>query len=117
MKLGYLSSMDLATSAQPVALITVEERWRNAVEETNNRDPKGDNEPIGDNRGATNGKMYLRSLIQLGLMYPPFWFSMLESKKAMLILLEGNIEDHYLRRSCHIFQAVTHNFHTGFHGL
>src|SRR5882724_6860809 len=41
---------------------------------------------------ATHGKLYLRSLIWLGLMYPPFWFSMLESKKAMHILLEGNIE-------------------------
>src|SRR5882724_6416450 len=25
-------------------------------------------------------------------MYPPFWFSMLESKKAMLILLKGNFK-------------------------
>src|SRR5882724_11596487 len=38
-----------------------------------------------DNRGATCGKMYLSRLIQFGLMYPPFWFSMLESKKATLI--------------------------------
>jgi len=58
------------------------------VEETDNRDPKGDKVPLGDNRGATGGNLYLRSLIQLGLIYPPFWFSMLESKKAMLILLE-----------------------------
>ena len=27
-------------------------------------------------------------MIQFGLMYPPFWFSMLEYKKATLILLE-----------------------------
>jgi len=32
--------------------------------------------------------LYLGSLIQLGLMYPPFWFSMLESNKATLISLE-----------------------------
>ena len=87
------------------------------VEERDNRNSKGDKVPLVDNRGATCGKIYLRSLIQLGLMYPPFWFSTLKSKKAMLILLEGNIEDHYLRRSCHIFQAVTHDFHTGFHNL
>ena len=43
-------------------------------------------------------------------MYPPFWFSMPKSKKAMLILLEGNIKDHYLRRSCHIFQALKTRF-------
>src|SRR5882724_3060032 len=61
----------------------------NAVEETDNREPKGDKVPLRDNKGATHGKLYLRSLIQLGLMYPPFWLSMLKSKKAMLILLEG----------------------------
>src|SRR5882724_10293095 len=54
--------------------------------------------PLGDNRGATHGKVYLRSLIQSGLMYPPFWFSMLESKKAMLILLEGNLRTSYLKK-------------------
>src|SRR5882724_9958032 len=67
----------------------LEGRWRNAVEESNNRDPKGDKVPLREIRGATCGKMYLRSLIQLGLMYPPFWFSTLESKKATLISLEG----------------------------
>jgi len=61
----------------------------NGVEETDNSDPKRDKVPFGDNRGATLGKLYLRSLIQFGLMYPPFWFSMLEFKKAILILLEG----------------------------
>jgi len=39
---AWTSSMDLETLAQPVALITVEKGWRDAVEETNNRDPKGD---------------------------------------------------------------------------
>jgi len=58
----------------------------NVVEKTENRDPKGDKVPLGDIRGATHGKLYLRSLIPLGLMYPPFWFSMLKSKKATLIL-------------------------------
>jgi len=29
-------------------------------------------------------------MIWLGLIYPPFWFSMLESKQATLIFLEGN---------------------------
>src|SRR5882724_203895 len=54
--------------------------------------------PLGDNRGATHGKVYLRSLIQSGSMYPPFWFSMLKSKKAMLILLEGNLRTSYLKK-------------------
>ena len=53
--------------------------------------------PLGDNRGATHGKVYLRSLIQSGLMYPPFWFSMLEYKKAKLILLEGNLRSFILK--------------------
>src|SRR5882724_11048567 len=35
---AWLSSTDLATLAQPVALIIVEERWINVAEETNNRD-------------------------------------------------------------------------------
>ena len=30
-------------------------------------------------------------MIWLSLMHPPFWFSTLESKQAMLILLEGNL--------------------------
>jgi len=54
--------------------------------------------PLGDNRGATHEKGYLRSLIRLGLMYPPFWFSILESKKATLILLEGNLRTSYLKK-------------------
>src|SRR5882724_8980104 len=104
----WLSSMDFMTLAGLVVLITVEETWRNAVEETDNRDPKGDNVPPGDNKGATHGKCILRSLIWSGLMYPPFWFSTLESKKAkskkaMLILLEGNFKIIYLRRAHHIF--------------
>src|SRR5882724_3907885 len=72
--------------------------WRNVVEETNNRDPKGDKVPLGDNRGATHKKGYLRSLIWLGLIYPPFWFSTLKSKKATLILLEGNLRTSYLKK-------------------
>jgi len=32
-------------------------------------------------------------------MYPPFWFSMLKSKKkATLILLEGNLRTSYLKK-------------------
>src|SRR5882724_8619779 len=54
--------------------------------------------PLRDNRGATHGKVYLRSLIWSGLMYPPFWFSRLKSKKAMLILLEGNLRTSYLKK-------------------
>jgi len=34
-------------------------------------------------------EIIFKELIQLGFMYSPFWFSMLEYKKAMLILLEG----------------------------
>jgi len=43
---AWLSSTDLATSAWPVALISVEEMWRNAVEETNSRVSKGDKVPL-----------------------------------------------------------------------
>ena len=42
---AWLSSTDLATLAQPVTLITVEERWRMWWKR--------------DNRGATCGKLYL----------------------------------------------------------
>jgi len=86
---ALLSSTDIATLALPVALINVEEMWRMHWRRTDNRDPKGDKVPLRDNRGATHGKLYLRSLVWLGLMYPPFGFSTLETKQAMLILLEG----------------------------
>ena len=86
----------------------------NVVEETDNRDPKGDKVPLGDNRGATHGKLCLRSLVWLGLMYPPFWFSMLKYKKATLILLEGNIEDHS-EGLVISSELSTNDFHTGFH--
>src|SRR5882724_10901003 len=82
--------------------------WRNVVEETNNRDPKGDRVPLGDNRGATHGKGYLRSLIWLGLMYPPFWFSTLKSKKATLILLEGNLRTSYLKKRGSSYPLSSH---------
>jgi len=57
-RLGSLS-MDLEASALPVALINVEKVEKG----TDNKDPKGDKMPLGDNRGATWGKLYLRSLI------------------------------------------------------
>src|SRR5882724_11595277 len=44
-------------------------------------------------------------------MYPPFWFSTLESKYATLILLEGKTKIIYLRRAHCIFRALTHDFH------
>jgi len=46
-----------------VALITVDKVLENAVQEIDNRDPKGDKVPLRDKRSATHGKMYLRSLI------------------------------------------------------
>jgi len=54
--------------------------------------------PPGDNRGATHGKIIFKEFDSVRFHVFSFWFSMLEYKKAMLILLEGNIEDHYLRR-------------------
>jgi len=51
------------------------------VEERDNKDPKGDKVPLVE-------KFVFKEMIWLGLMHPPFWFSMLESKKATLILLE-----------------------------
>jgi len=90
----------------------------NVVEGTDNRDPKRDKVPLRDNRSATCGKLYLRSLIQLGLMYPPFWFSMLESKKATLILLEGKTLKIFISEGLIISsKCLTHGFHTGFHDL
>ena len=35
----------------------------NVVEETDNRDPEGDNVPLGDNRGATHGKIVFKEMI------------------------------------------------------
>ena len=62
------------------------------MEETDNKALKRDKVPLGDKRGATQGKVYLRSLIWLGLIHPPFWFSMLKYKNAMFILLEGTFK-------------------------
>jgi len=44
-----------------------------------------------DNKGTRchSWKIVFKEMIQLSLMYPPFWCSTLESKKATLILLEG----------------------------
>ena len=80
---AWLSSTDLATSAN----LWYSSLWRKCGEmhwKTDNRNPKGANGPLKDNRGATHRKLYLRSLIWLGVMYPPLWFSTLESEKAML---------------------------------
>ena len=97
--------MDLATSAWPVAPIAMEEMWRNVVEGQTIGILKKTRCHLGTIKVPSMENCM--SLIGLGLMYPPFWFSTLESKKAMLILLEINIEDHYLRRSCHISSEVS----------
>ena len=100
------------TSVRPVAVITVEE-MENAVEETDNRNPKGDKVLLGDNRGATHGKLYLRSLIWLGLMYPPFWLFMLKYIKATLIFYwKKNIDDHHLRKCLSTSSELSHTIFT-----
>jgi len=47
-------------------------------------------------------------------MYPLFWFSMLESKKAMLILLEGNLKRHLIlkKRGLAISSKLSHTIVT-----
>ena len=74
-----------------------------------NKDPKGDKVPLVEK--------CIKEMIQFVLLYPPFCFSMLESKNAMLITGRKNIEDHYLRKLHHIFQTLIHDFHTGFLGF
>jgi len=44
-------------------------------------------------------------MIWLGLIYLPFWFSMLKYKKAKLILLEGNSRSIKIWKSCLISQS------------
>ena len=41
-------------------------------------------------------------------MHPPFWFSTLESKKAMLILLEGNLRTSYLKKRGSSYPLSSH---------
>jgi len=79
------------------------------VEERDNRNPKGDKVPLGDNRGATHGNFYLMRCF-VGLMYPPFLFSTLESKQATLIWLEGK----YRRSLSQKASSHLLNFHTQF---
>jgi len=67
------------------------ENVENAVEEMDNRIPRETKCHSETIKVTLMEKCILRSLIWSGLMYPPFWFSMLESKKAMLILLQGNL--------------------------
>jgi len=71
------------TSARSVAPIAVKENMENAVEERDNKDPKGDKVSLGDNRGATCGKCIQGD--ELVWFNIPFWFSTLKYKKAMLI--------------------------------
>ena len=62
----------------------------------------GDKVPLGDNRGTTRGKLYLRHNSVL-LMYPLFLTSMLGSKRSTLIHLESFIKViHQLWRYLHI---------------
>jgi len=64
---AQLSSMCLVTSAQPVALITVEEMWRIWWKR----------EAIGTLKETRCHlwKNVFKEIICFGLMYPPFWLS------------------------------------------
>ena len=55
----------------------------NVVEETDNRDHKGDKVLLMEN--------CIDEMIQFYLMYPPFWFSTLESKSATSIFIGRKI--------------------------
>ena len=70
----WLSSTDLVISAQPVALITVGEMWRMWWKR----------ETIGTLKETRcqSWKTVFKEMIWFCLMYPPFWFSTLESKKG-----------------------------------
>jgi len=81
-----------------VVLITVEKNVENAVEERDNRNPNRDKVLLGDNRSVTCGKLYLRSLIWLGLMYPPFWFSMLKYKIGYTHITGRNSRSNNIRK-------------------
>jgi len=85
---------------------TVEEGGKNAVEETNNRDPKG-TRCHSDTIEVPLMESVFKEFDLVSLMYPAFCSLCSNLKWLMLILLEGNIEDHYLRRSDHIFQGLT----------
>jgi len=65
-----------------VALITVEKMWRNEVEERDNKDPKGNK----------CHSWNLRRAFSSCLMYPPFWFSILASKKLCSYYWKENIQ-------------------------
>jgi len=64
-----------------VAPIAVEESMENVVEEKDHMCPKGNKVPLMEK--------VLKERIWFSLMLSPFWFSTLESKKAMLILMQG----------------------------
>jgi len=64
-----------------------EEMWRHAVEERDNKDPKGDKVPLGDNRGATHGKLYLRRCF--GLVNVSSLLVLSAQKRLPSYLLEG----------------------------
>jgi len=110
MKLSY--HPHILTSAQLVAPITVKEMcrmwWRR-----DNRNPEGDKVPLGDNRVPLM-EIVFKEMIWCCLMYPPFWFLHLNLKRLHSYYWKGNIQDHYSRKSHHIFQMFIHNFYTGF---
>jgi len=59
---------------------------------------------ISNHDSATPWKIVFKEMIWFNLRHPPFWFSMLESKKGYVhIYWKENIEDHYLRKLHHIF--------------
>jgi len=109
MKLGYHPT-DLGSLAWPMALITVEEMWR----------MQWKRETIGTLKETRchsetievhSWKIVFRRWFGFGLMHPPFWFSIFKSKKATLILLEGNIEDHCLKEASCARRAMSHDSH------
>jgi len=99
----------LVASAWPVPLITVEEMWRMWWKRETIRTLK--------QTRCHLWKIVFKEMIQFGLIYPPFWFSMLESKRLCSYYWKENIKDHYLRKLHHIFQTLIHNFHTEFLSL
>ena len=101
-KLGWTYTCLMALD-QYMAPIIEERRCEMRRKSTTNEVLKGDKVPLGDNRRATCGNCTWK-MIWLGLIYPPFCFSMLESNRLCSYYWK-ELKIKYIRKSHLIFQS------------
>src|SRR5882724_5103984 len=97
--------------------IIVEEDVDKSSSKSRQKRCKGDKVPLGDNRGATGGEYVFKEFDSVRKCILPSGSLRSNLNRLHSYYWKEKPRSFILEEAHHIFQALTHDFHTGFHNL